>query len=218
MITLEPARYSNRIAILKPLSPCRIVRLTTSIQMPHCPLLLVRPQALCLFQNPEVERLDRSHPFTYMHDPLAQEVPVEWQDHFMNIDYMNLTIQIPDLGIILAGSSKGRVAVLTLHQIRNSHISATAKEPLYTMRLDAIIPFPKQEQRGQRPAFPLVGVAAGPIQGQLDRPGKSPYDAARTWRIILLYRDDTVLSYTIWRKREDDDALGVSGVGELCIV
>lgn len=160
-----------------------------------------------------MKKLDRSHPFTHLDDPLEQEIPERWQDEFDRLDRLNLSVQIPELGVILVGSPKGRVAVLTLHQLGNP-FTVTLK-PLYIMRLDDIIPFPQQEKDGQRPLFPLVAVSAGPVQGQLNRPGQNSRNMRRKWRVLLLYRDDSILAYEMWRKHEDDDALGISAMEEL---
>ena len=187
--------------------------------MPHCPVFLARMQNLCLFQSPRLELFDRTHPLVTIDDPLDQEVPLEWQDHYIHADRMNLTQYIPELGVILAGSPKGRVAVLTLHVVRNTHLTELSAQPLYTMRLDAILPTSKQERKGQRPSFPLSGLAAGPVQGQLNGTSAEQQHnkPQRTWRVLLLFRDESVLAYEIWRKGGKDAELGVGGVEDIHI-
>ena len=63
----------------------------------------------------------------------------------------------------------------------------------HTMRLDHILPFSDQERKHQRPLQPLVGLSSGPI---------FKHDGSvipNRWRIMLLYKDQSLLTYEIWR-------------------
>jgi len=68
------------------------------------------------------------------------------------------------------------------------------------MKLLTILPRAEQEEQDQRPLQPLVGLAVSPIQGHLQ--GER---CRRTWRILLTYRDHTVLSYEV--RSKDDPTL-----------
>jgi len=52
-----------------------------------------------------------------MSDPLEQHCRPDLAMQLAQIDRLNLTAQIPELGVVLVGSAKGRVAVLTLHRL-----------------------------------------------------------------------------------------------------
>jgi len=158
------------------------------------PLLLLNPQALSLIQSAWLNRTDLASPTIYLDDPLEQAMPVELRHHLQRHDRLNLYTQIPQMGVILVGSQAGRVAVLTLHQLEPKPFDPDAIGPVYTMRLDHLLPFSSQEQRKQRPTQPLVGLAASPLQGSRGT------ELSARWRIMLLYQDHTILSYEIGRE------------------
>lgn len=108
-----------------------------------------------------------------------------------NRDRLNIVHQIPELGIVLAASQKGRVAILSLTE---------APDGARFVRLERILPFESQERLGKRPLVPLLGVAVGPVEGNLipveddeserssvdlDGPGEtegSPPGKAKKWK------------------------------------
>lgn len=63
---------------------------------------------------------------------------------------------IPEHGIIVAASQKGRAAVISLTESANTGV---------TFRVDWIVPFQSQEKFGDRPLIPLLGMTVAPIQG-----------------------------------------------------
>jgi hypothetical protein len=71
--------------------------------------------------------------------------------------------EIPELGVVVAASQKGRVAIVSLTQ---------AKEGMF-FRVDSIVPFASQEKFGLRPLCPLLGIAVGPVASHLTPPGES---------------------------------------------
>lgn len=73
-------------------------------------------------------------------------------------DRMNMALQIPELGIVIAASQKGRVAIISLTEVPR-------KGKMF--RIDRILPFESQERRRLRPLVPLLGIAAGPVEGHL---------------------------------------------------
>ncbi|PGH09956.1 hypothetical protein AJ79_05572 [Helicocarpus griseus UAMH5409] len=101
------------------------------------------------------------HPFAkkssaIFRDPLMQDLSTTVPNLRMT-DRFNMVRQIPELGIVLAASQKGRVAIFSLTE---SPCGAT-------FRLDGIVPTESQEERGIRPLVPLVGMAVGPVENHL---------------------------------------------------
>ncbi|MCJ1472787.1 hypothetical protein MMC13_001436 [Lambiella insularis] len=136
------------------------------------------------------------------------EAHLSWLEQFSRL---NMTVQIPELGIVIIASQAGRVGLLTLTRLQYSRRNSQC-----AFRLDWILPFKSQEEQGLRPALPLLGIAAGPIQGQenkqdgLDREspwglGRSAWkkgEVGRRYRLILEYFDRTVLAYEVGRRAE----------------
>ncbi|KAL3458694.1 hypothetical protein BJX64DRAFT_266183 [Aspergillus heterothallicus] len=71
-------------------------------------------------------------------------------------DRFNMVQYIPEHGIVVAASQKGRAAVIALTESRTSG-------PAF--RVDWIVPLESQEKYGERPLVPLLGMAVAPIQG-----------------------------------------------------
>ena len=89
----------------------------------------------------------------------SQETPFPLNSHFKHLERMNMIHQIPELGLVIIGTQIGRCAVCTLtRQQENGDVG---------LRVDWVLPFDKQEQIGQRPVMPLLGLAVGPIQGRM---------------------------------------------------
>lgn len=63
---------------------------------------------------------------------------------------------IPEHGIIIAASQKGRAAVICLTESADTGVA---------FRVDWIVPFQSQERFGDRPLIPLLGMAVAPLQG-----------------------------------------------------
>ncbi|KAL4905313.1 hypothetical protein BDW74DRAFT_153410 [Aspergillus multicolor] len=73
-----------------------------------------------------------------------------------NFDRLNMIKYIPEHGIVVAASQKGRAAIIALTE------SPTTGR---TFRVDWIVPLASQEKYGERPLLPLLGVAVAPMQG-----------------------------------------------------
>ncbi|KAA8643298.1 uncharacterized protein ATNIH1004_010065 [Aspergillus tanneri] len=71
-------------------------------------------------------------------------------------DRFNMVKYIPEHGIVVAASQKGRAAVIALTESESAGL---------TFRVDWIVPFESQEKYGDRPLTPLLGMAVSPIQG-----------------------------------------------------
>jgi len=171
----------------------------SNADLPPCPLIFTNPFSMCLLQpligatasgKPQVT--NPFHPAVLIRQLLDQDMDLTWKSRLAYYERLNICVPIPELGVLLVGSPTGRVAVLTLHQfLPQSQLAAGAGRPVYTLRLDHLLPFSSQEAAGLRPAVQLVGVAAAPLQGHERRLG------ARTWRVVLLYKDGRILNYEI---------------------
>lgn len=75
------------------------------------------------------------------------------------LDRLNMIQQIPELGIVIVATQLGRCAVCSL--TRRGH------DGVFGLRVDWVLPTKKQENEGLRPGAPLLGIAAGPIQGRM---------------------------------------------------
>lgn len=128
--------------------------------------------------------------------------------YLAQLERLNMMAQIPDLGIVLIGNQVGRVGVLTMTRCQAQCQSG--------FKIEAILPFKNEEDRGLRPTKPLMGMAVGPVQG-MERalPGASPRlwgegeREARRFRLLMMYCDHTVLSYEISRPEGGEDVLVV---------
>ena len=130
-------------------------------------------------------------------DPFFQHIKQNpYMEQVSMHDRINLSAQIVELGIIVVGSAKGRVAIMSLTQTDEEH--SKRRRPFYGCRIDWILPFREQEEEGHRPLAPLVGIAAGQVQGMLGRQA----DYSRRWRLLMMYADNSVLSYELGKARE----------------
>lgn len=71
-------------------------------------------------------------------------------------DRFNMVKYIPEHGIVVAASQKGRAAVISLTESEDTGVM---------FRVDWIVPFESQERYGDRPLIPLLGMTVSPIQG-----------------------------------------------------
>ena len=141
---------------------------------------------------------------------LTQEVP-ESLEQLFEAERLNMIIQIPELGAVAIGNQIGRVMLLTM---------TMSREFGGGFRVDGLLPFKSQEEKGLRPEVPLLGMAVGPIQGRetmdqsnsrFDPPDdpsaeeRKPLATPRRHRLFLFYTDHTILSYEITRLPAADD-------------
>ena len=173
---------------------------------PDSPILLSTRHALQLIQSSGSLDPDRSNvsPSIFILDPVEQAMHGELSRQLNGISKINLVVPIPELGILLAGSSVGRVAIFSLHTLWPNPFVGDGKNPrteVRTMRLDHIIPFESQEHKWQRPLVELAGVAASPVQGHSAKSGSDGAGVGgnKKYRVMLLYREETILTYEIWR-------------------
>ncbi|KAK7539846.1 uncharacterized protein J3D65DRAFT_675946 [Phyllosticta citribraziliensis] len=169
------------------------------------PIMLLSIRDMILLQ-PLKSGIESDH--VAYHDPLFQTCR-EGEDALwlLDQDRLNLHAQIPELGVVIVGSAKGRVAVLSLTQTSSTRPGGKT----YACRIDHILPTLEQERRGQRSVGSLAGIAVGPIQGMLGRAADHP----RRWRLLMMYHDNEVLKYEI--SKRTDGELRAQEVSELII-
>ncbi|KAI4138191.1 MAG: hypothetical protein L6R39_006920 [Caloplaca ligustica] len=146
--------------------------------------------------------------------PLHQHLPAN--NGWTRMERLNMVVQIPELGVVIIGDQSGRVALLTMTGCRVNRRKRKADGIAF--RFERFLPLMSQEDSMQRPHVDLLGVAAGPISSQLfkradglneddggsyssdrRREAWKESDGSRRYRVMLYYRDHTILSYEIGR-------------------
>lgn len=90
---------------------------------------------------------------SFCHDPLELLVG---DTIFPSCDRLNLVKYLPELGIVIAASQAGGVAIITL----------TWQEEIgHSFRLDWLLPFINQDRDDRSPPSPIMGIAASPMPG-----------------------------------------------------
>lgn len=114
------------------------------------PLLHFSETDIRLLEGPFV-----NHPSVVSGGVLRQQLPrTFWSLH--SYDRFNMVKYLPEAGIVVAATQKGRAAVITLTQVANRN---------YALRINWMIPFASQEDRAERPQVGLLGLAVSPMQG-----------------------------------------------------
>lgn len=116
-----------------------------------------------------------------------------------HVERLNMLAFIPELSLVVVASQAGRAALISLTRV-------PLQTPEVFFRVDLIVPFKSQEDKGLRPLAPLLGMAVSPLP--LDIAGKRKL-GSKAWRLILHYYDHTILTYEL-RKDEELNGLVVS--------
>lgn len=126
---------------------------------------------------------------------------------YTRVRRVNMTLHVPELNLVVAACQSGRVALVSL-------IKAAWALPTVCgdrcMRVDKILPTASEEdKRRVRPDVSLFGIAMGPVQEADDgtlrlRSRKVRESFSPRYRLILHYRDHTILSYLVSRPSPDD--------------
>lgn len=154
--------------------------------------------------GPERRPSDSSHSLVLCQQALNQKVPPGF--HYLSrMERLNMIAQIPELGVVVIGNQVGRVGILTMTRWE------AQKQSGY--KIECILPFKAEEEKGLRPRRLLMGMAVGPIQGQATPlPEGSPRmgaQAPRRFRLLMTYCDHTILSYEISRPDGEENILVV---------
>jgi hypothetical protein len=177
---------------------------------PGAPIMIVSKQDVFLLQPLSPENNFEGNPIIAMNDPLLSSNGNISPVH----DRLCFTTEIPELGIVLVGSPVGRVSILTLThtRIRQSKHGKTIYGFRYSPSSD-ILPFAAQKEAYPQLGNPqnrLVGMAASPMQGMQGTSEGDTFPSrvqgSRRWRLILLYKDNTMLSYELSWRREAAEA------------
>ncbi|MCJ1311621.1 hypothetical protein MMC25_005294 [Agyrium rufum] len=184
----------------------------------HLPFSIISTTRHDLFYHPKpLESDPRQAGSTRLSAILKQHLTPAVQ-HLARQQRLNMSTQIPELGLVIIASQEGRVALITMTQHRR-----TGKK---SFRLDCTLPLASEDEMNIRPQSSLLGIAAGPIQGQEtgsegDGSGNvsgsfvNPRVGGRRFRLILTYHDTSFISYEIWRSVGMHDGDGLDG--ELCV-
>ena len=164
-----------------------------------CSLLYTTRESVCFLENP-LRSVD-----IILKDVLKQDIPYEISG-LNQLRRLNMTLQVPELGMVAIACQSGRVALFTL--TKTLCVQNGQKKVKHGMRLDWTLPFKSQEEKGERPNLPLIGIALGPLQGRfrtLEGAEDEEFywrkaEPVRRYRLMLTYFDRTVLSYELGRE------------------
>ena len=159
----------------------------------------------------EMRRIPSAETGVLLLDPLAAasfngDATLQWAQR------VNMLAHVPELSLVVAASQVGRVALLTLTKLRPSGAGDAMRQNMNLgvqrgFRTDWILPTREDEQAGRRPPEALYGMAIGPVQEVMHK--KLYLRRARNierlegpvkrFRLLLHYRDHTILAYEITR-------------------
>lgn len=146
--------------------------------------------------------------------PLHQHLHPSYQA-LSRIERLNMVLQIPELGVMVVGDQMGRVAFLTMTRCRAK--TNSPRDDKVGFRFERFLPLTSQEDDDQRPKTELLGIAVGPVSNELlkradglsdddkgygysrRREAWRDHEGSRRYRLMLYYRDHTVLSYEFGR-------------------
>lgn len=211
-----------------------------------CPILHASVRNIYLLQPPDQrsrsevnERLPLNPPLLGFANPLRQNIQAGY-GYLRFFERLNMNAYIPELGLVVLASQKGRAIVLALTKIP----SATRSKPSttqstapptyppemasykhksnYCMRVVALLPFSDQETKNQRPFAPLHGIAVAPLQGTTaGSDGHAMAYEGTRYRLMMCYQDHSILSYELRRpgRGEEDGRTHTAGFqdGELVV-
>ncbi|KAL8740667.1 MAG: hypothetical protein Q9190_006656 [Brigantiaea leucoxantha] len=143
---------------------------------------------------------------------------------------LNMVLQVPELGLVAIANQIGRVAIIVMTRSPFSPPSSTESPPNKRkakgetdskkqdvgFRLERFLPTKGQGYDDDGlPLGVLAGIAIAPMQGHEDKPKrgdetpdvslsrreKRGEGSGRKWRLMMMYRNHTVLSYEISRRK-----------------
>jgi hypothetical protein len=136
------------------------------------------------------------------HHPNASKTP--WDLHPTYSERVSMLIHVPELNLVAAGSPTGRVALITLTKTAKMLHMAKLR---HGFRVDYVLPRKSEDDRKLRPGCTLIGIAMSPVP---HRPGadlelrpRGGRASPATYRLIMHYKDHTILMYEIARGGDD---------------
>ncbi|KAL2198944.1 hypothetical protein P885DRAFT_75354 [Corynascus similis CBS 632.67] len=164
----------------------------------------------------ELQPFDREAPcvelkFLITHSNHFGGAGTPWDLHPAYSERLSMLIHVPELSLVVAGSPTGRVALLTLTKTaKRLHMTNVR----HGFRVECVLPRKEEEDKKLRPACTLIGVAMSPVPS---RPGQalelrpetgSPVASAPPmYRLMLHYKDHTILMYDVARGKDAEEAL-----------
>lgn len=134
-----------------------------------------------------------------------------WDLHPAYSERLSMLIHVPELSLVVAGSPTGRVALLTLTRTAKRLHMATVR---HGFRVECVLPRKEEEDKKLRPACTLVGVAMSPAPYRRSQALELRSEAEASavsvpivYRLILHYKDHTILMYDVARAKEDEALL-----------
>jgi hypothetical protein len=120
---------------------------------------------------------------------------------------LNMLAWVPELALVVVGSQAGRVMLVSLIKPNNpveAEDEDKAGEGHFCFCIEKVLPSDEEEKGGLRPDCPLFGIAIGPLQEVIQDDDLKLKDKRRrvsgdTYRLMLHYRNHTILSYQIRR-------------------
>jgi CRT10 len=124
---------------------------------------------------------------------------------------------LPDLGLFLAGSLNGRVAIFSLEKVRiqphgnHSRTGENGQEKRPGFVLEQIVPTKRQESEEKRPGQLMLGMSVSPMQGEevtVNEDGEVKRDwpesvkrrgGNRRYKLMMMYANGAILSYELSR-------------------
>ncbi|KAK4129326.1 hypothetical protein N657DRAFT_639929 [Parathielavia appendiculata] len=128
-----------------------------------------------------------------------------WDLHPVYSERISMLLHVPALNLVVAGSPTGRVALITLTKTaKRLHLTRVR----YGFRVDCVLPRKADEDKKLRPECTLIGVAMSPAPS---RAGKGlelrPKAGPVMYRLILHYKDHTILMYDVARCADQEELL-----------
>lgn len=161
------------------------------------PILHFSETTIRLFQNPLTTKQ-----LIFCESPLRQSVtfPIMASELF---ERFNMVKYVPEYGLVLAATQKGRVGLITLTDGYGGGFMA--------FRLNWIVPLESQERDGLRPLAPLTGMAVSPAQGfelQTDDPFtpniEQPKDATDSDHVTFFQERTLPLPAKLYRNEKSN--------------
>lgn len=192
---------------------------------------MVTKEDVYLYQRPLDYSGDHSDPVVVIQRPLH---PVDqgtpWPLIPGSHDRHCYTTQIPELGLFVVASPNGRAGIFSLTKSSsssNSNLSSQVRlRPSYSLQLEYVLPFANDDETKIWDVNDtrLIGVAAGPVQGMLDKTtggDRGDHDLLvnnskpgnRRWRLLMYFTDHTILAFELGKRRE----VGSPTISELIV-
>ena len=137
-------------------------------------------------------------------------VPNPWDFHPAYSERINMLIHVPELNLVAAGSPTGRVALITLTKTaKRLHLTRVR----HGFRVDCVLPRKSEDEKRMRPGCSLIGLAMSPVpthQGsglELRLKNEGSKAVPPTYRLMLHYKDHTILMYDVARIGPDQELL-----------